>query len=252
MPFTEISRDRFKELEAAERDLASLESRCAAAEEAVGKKDEALSKGIDCLDSVAEAVSRFYDLKPNSSDMLLVSSEMSQALSLTPASVAQHAEEARVGRVFLAWFESPEVQECRTVASLEAMIHRLSDSADEAQAGAAQMRGALERVFIDSGASFKPANPDYIDLRIPVGDMQAAREALSTSAGRDFLEYHNESEELLRDIIQTPQRMQKMMRREGFALDNLDDRWQKLAFTFYTQLVQQATDAEAILEDGEQ
>ncbi len=83
--------------------IASLERENATLTEACGKQGEALNKGIDCLDSVAEAVSRFYDLKPNSSDMLLVSSEMSHALSLTPASVAKEVEEARIGRAVVEW-----------------------------------------------------------------------------------------------------------------------------------------------------
>jgi hypothetical protein len=37
------------------------------------------------------------------------------------------------------------------------------------------------------------------------------------------------------------------MQREGFVIDDLDDRWQKLAFTLYTKLVQNATEADAAI-----
>lgn len=39
-----------------------------------------------------------------------------------------------------------------------------------------------------------------------------------------------------------------MMERNGFVIDNLDDRWQKLAFTLYTAIVGLSTEAEHILE----
>lgn len=34
----------------------------------------------------------------------------------------------------------------------------------------------------------------------------------------------------------------------GFVIDNLDDRWQKLAFTLYTDIAALSTEAEQILE----
>ena len=39
-----------------------------------------------------------------------------------------------------------------------------------------------------------------------------------------------------------------MMERNGFVIDNLDDRWQKLAFTLYSEIVGLSTQAEQILE----
>jgi hypothetical protein len=42
---------------------------------------------------------------------------------------------------------------------------------------------------------------------------------------------------------------QETMRRNGFVIDNLDDKWQKLAFTFYTDIAALSTEAEHILED---
>jgi len=40
---------------------------------------------------------------------------------------------------------------------------------------------------------------------------------------------------------------QEMMRRNGFVIDNLDDRWQKLAFTLYTDIAALSTEAEQII-----
>ena len=39
-----------------------------------------------------------------------------------------------------------------------------------------------------------------------------------------------------------------MMEQNGFVIDNLDDRWQKLAFTLYTEILGLSTQAEQILE----
>ena len=40
-----------------------------------------------------------------------------------------------------------------------------------------------------------------------------------------------------------------IIRREGLALENLDDLWQKLAFTLYSMLVEVGVKTEAILEE---
>ena len=39
-----------------------------------------------------------------------------------------------------------------------------------------------------------------------------------------------------------------MMRQHEFVFDDLDNRWQKLAFTLYTDIAQMSTEAEQILE----
>lgn len=44
-----------------------------------------------------------------------------------------------------------------------------------------------------------------------------------------------------------PKEALDMMEREGFVFDNLDDRWQKLAFTLYTTIVDASGKAEAVL-----
>ncbi len=40
----------------------------------------------------------------------------------------------------------------------------------------------------------------------------------------------------------------EIIKRNGFIFDNLDDRWQKLAFTLYTDILSLATEAGHILE----
>ena len=48
-------------------------------------------------------------------------------------------------------------------------------------------------------------------------------------------------------VAARPAEAQEMMRREGFVIDDLGDRWQKLAFTLYTYLAANATQAEAAI-----
>ena len=40
----------------------------------------------------------------------------------------------------------------------------------------------------------------------------------------------------------------RIMEQEDFIIDNLDDRWQKLVFTLYTDIVALSTEAEQILQ----
>ena len=47
-----------------------------------------------------------------------------------------------------------------------------------------------------------------------------------------------------------PAEVQAMMRREGFVIDDLGDRWQKFAFTLYTMLVGNATQAQAAIDQA--
>lgn len=44
-----------------------------------------------------------------------------------------------------------------------------------------------------------------------------------------------------------PDEAQEIMRREGFVIDNLDDRWQKFAFTLYTMIAASASQAAAAI-----
>jgi hypothetical protein len=44
-----------------------------------------------------------------------------------------------------------------------------------------------------------------------------------------------------------PTEVRKIMEREGFVIDNLDDRWQKFAFTLYTMLAESASEAGSAL-----
>ena len=47
-----------------------------------------------------------------------------------------------------------------------------------------------------------------------------------------------------------PSEVQAMMRREGFVIDDLEDRWQKFAFTLYTMLVGNATQAQTAIDQA--
>lgn len=42
---------------------------------------------------------------------------------------------------------------------------------------------------------------------------------------------------------------QEMMRVNGFVIDDLDDRWQKLVFTLYTDIAALSSEAEQIIEE---
>ena len=53
--------------------------------------------------------------------------------------------------------------------------------------------------------------------------------------------------DVLRKSIARPAIMLEIMRKYDLKIDNLDDPMQKLALTFYTELCQQASDAEAAL-----
>lgn len=48
-----------------------------------------------------------------------------------------------------------------------------------------------------------------------------------------------------------PSKMQDLMRRHGYVIDNLDDPWQKLAFTLYTEIVELSSQARDLLESLE-
>jgi len=52
-------------------------------------------------------------------------------------------------------------------------------------------------------------------------------------------------------VASRPAEAQEMMRREGFVIDDLDDRWQKLAFTLYTYLAEDATRAAVAIAKAE-
>jgi hypothetical protein len=132
---------------------------------------------------------------------------------------------------------------------------------DELNLACAGMRGALEGIdpAIWNSSCRQACNssgPSDANCRVRQCLIRksylAVQAALSTTAGADTLAHIKGLEGLLREITQAPQRMQDMMRREGFAIDNLNDRWQKLAFTLYTEIVSMATEADACLKDSEQ
>jgi len=52
----------------------------------------------------------------------------------------------------------------------------------------------------------------------------------------------------LKVVIDQIDKEKQILEREGFVIDNLDDRWQKLAFTLYTDIASLSIEAEHILE----
>jgi hypothetical protein len=93
-----------------------------------------------------------------------------------------------------------------------------------------------------SGCPVKDALDEIDSLREDVDLLTASRAELKARIAR--------AEGLLRRIAGSLVEAQGIMRREGFVLDNLQDRWQKLAFTLYTMLAEQATDAKEWVEEG--
>lgn len=57
-------------------------------------------------------------------------------------------------------------------------------------------------------------------------------------------------EDVLKSFEAKPAKMQAIMRNHEMVIDNLNDRWQKLAFTFYSELVNIA-DISRRLREGE-
>jgi hypothetical protein len=64
-----------------------------------------------------------------------------------------------------------------------------------------------------------------------------------------FLSEPDEHEKLVAMVKGAPQEAQAIMRRHGLKIESFEDPMQKLAFTFYTMLVEHAHAAEA-LEDA--
>jgi hypothetical protein len=83
--------------------IASLETRLAAAEEACTKKDEALKAAKRTLDLVAAFAPP--SLREKAIDEINL---IDAALSLTPPSVAQQVEDARIGRDVVEWLAHKE------------------------------------------------------------------------------------------------------------------------------------------------
>jgi len=75
------------------------------------------------------------------------------------------------------------------------------------------------------------------------GELSQANARLIAAAPEMYAALGRESER--------PAKARDMMEREGFVIDNLDDRWQKLAFSLYTMLVEGASDSDAALAKAE-
>lgn len=67
-------------------------------------------------------------------------------------------------------------------------------------------------------------------------------------ADRDrWLDIAGELAGVVRDVEAQPGEAQRIMRENGLVIDDLDDPMQKLAFTFYSDLAELASKAEAAL-----
>ena len=89
-----------------------------------------------------------------------------------------------------------------------------------------------------------PAGPFYgiVNDKGNVVAMQILRrdDALLWKAAPDLLA-------VSKAVAERPSGVQEMMRREGFVIDDLDDRWQKFAFTLYTIIAADAAQAAAAI-----
>lgn len=91
----------------------------------------------------------------------------------------------------------------------------------------------------------------WLNAQYPGGASQDEQTAAlyGWQAGRKEADAHvKELEEAATFTVNTPAHIQDIMRREGFKLDNLEDRWQKLVFTVYTELCECASKCEAALD----
>ena len=53
---------------------------------------------------------------------------------------------------------------------------------------------------------------------------------------------------LLKFLIQKPDTAREILRKHGFVFTDLNDPWQKLAFTFYSDIIEAAIKADNLLE----
>ena len=94
---------------------------------------------------------------------------------------------------------------------------------------------------------------------LPFGECRCSLEALVDHNLYPKRTHREDAEELLDDMAELiikflkkaegkPSKALKIMGREGFVIDNLNDRWQKLVFTLYSELVGLSTEATDILE----
>lgn len=58
----------------------------------------------------------------------------------------------------------------------------------------------------------------------------------------------NDIKEFLEYVAKSPYEMQEVMVKNGFVINDLNDRWQKLAFTLYTRIVSLSSRAGVLLE----
>ena len=57
---------------------------------------------------------------------------------------------------------------------------------------------------------------------------------------------------VLQYVAEAPARVQAWLRANGVAFKDLDDRWQRVGFSLYTEIVEMAAEAKDVLDEGEE
>src|SRR3990167_7366666 len=120
---------------------------------------------------------------------------------------------------------------------------RLKRERDEAQAHAAKLAEVCEQLIAYRDRA------GAINWQLEKADdyHRMIRAALSATPAAS-LAYLRALEETLESFIQIPDAMREIMRQNGLTIDNLDDPMQKLALTFYSEIVGVAQHALATVE----
>lgn len=69
-------------------------------------------------------------------------------------------------------------------------------------------------------------------------------EKIDTQANANLIAAAPDMYDVCKSICKSADEALIIMKREGFVIDNLDDRWQKLAFTLYSAIVSDAVQSE--------
>lgn len=57
---------------------------------------------------------------------------------------------------------------------------------------------------------------------------------------------------VLQYVADAPTRVQAWLRAHGVAFEDLDDRWQRVGFSLYNEIVEMSAKAKAVLDEGEE
>jgi hypothetical protein len=100
--------------------------------------------------------------------------------------------------------------------------------------------GICELVWDVTGNICLHDGADSSDVETAKGEEEVANAQLIASAPEMY--------KALEKVIKEPQEAIEIMENNGLAIVDLSDKWQKLAFTFYTMLVNSATIAEIAID----